>query len=45
MSAFTPSYATIEGNDVAGVVEAVGEGVTEFKKGDKASTWEKLPKA
>lgn len=28
-------FEGIEGNDVAGHVEAVGSGVTEFKKGDK----------
>lgn len=28
-------YEAIEGNDVAGHVHEVGEGVTKFKKGDK----------
>jgi hypothetical protein len=30
--------ALVKGNDVAGYVKSVGEGVTEFKEGDKAST-------
>lgn len=36
-----PDEERIEGSDVAGHIEAVGEGVTEFKKGDKvaALTW------
>lgn len=28
---------SIEGNDVAGNVEALGDGVTDFKRGDKVS--------
>lgn len=31
-------WENVEGNDVAGYVEAVGAGVTKFKKGDKVST-------
>lgn len=36
-----PDEERIEGSDVAGHVKAVGEGVTEFKEGDKvaALTW------
>ncbi|GAA6059781.1 hypothetical protein JCM10212_003676 [Sporobolomyces blumeae] len=30
---------SIEGNDIAGYVEAVGEGVTKFKKGDKVASF------
>lgn len=32
-------YEAIEGNDVAGYIEQVGEGVTDFKKGDKVRAW------
>lgn len=32
---FVEEYPAILGNDIAGDVEEVGEGVTEFKKGDK----------
>ena len=32
---WVPERAAVEGNDIAGHVSAVGEGVTEFKKGDK----------
>ncbi|GAA5886594.1 hypothetical protein JCM5296_005341 [Sporobolomyces johnsonii] len=37
-----PGYGSIEGNDVAGHVEAVGEGVTKFKKGDKVAAFSKM---
>ncbi len=37
MAFMFPDYDRVEGNDVAGYIEAVGEGVTEFKKGDKVS--------
>jgi NADPH:quinone reductase-like Zn-dependent oxidoreductase len=32
---FVEKYPAILGTDIAGVIEAVGEGVTAFKKGDK----------
>ncbi|TDL15540.1 GroES-like protein [Rickenella mellea] len=35
-------YAAVEGNDVAGYVESVGEGVTEFKKGDRVAAFSKM---
>ncbi|TDL25380.1 GroES-like protein [Rickenella mellea] len=35
-------YAAIEGNDVAGYIESVGEGVTEFKKGDRVAAFSKM---
>lgn len=37
MPLFIPGYESVEGNDTAGIVEAVGEGVSDFKKGDKVS--------
>ncbi|GAA5841465.1 hypothetical protein JCM11251_007147 [Rhodosporidiobolus azoricus] len=35
-------YAAVEGNDIAGHVEEVGEGVTKFKKGDKVAAFTKM---
>ncbi|GAA5860524.1 hypothetical protein JCM8547_000330 [Rhodosporidiobolus lusitaniae] len=35
-------YAAVEGNDIAGYVEEVGEGVTKFKKGDKVAAFTKM---
>ncbi|GAA5882235.1 hypothetical protein JCM16303_002297 [Sporobolomyces ruberrimus] len=35
-------WENVEGNDVAGYVEAVGEGVTKFKKGDKVAAFSKM---
>jgi NADPH:quinone reductase-like Zn-dependent oxidoreductase len=34
---FQESHPALFGEDVAGVVEQVGEGVTAFKKGDRVS--------
>lgn len=35
------AYSSIEGNDVAGTIAAVGEGVTKFKVGDKVASFSK----
>ncbi|GAA5970703.1 hypothetical protein JCM11641_007405 [Rhodosporidiobolus odoratus] len=35
-------YSAVEGNDIAGYVEAVGEGVTKFKKGEKEAAFTKM---
>lgn len=32
-----PGYEGVEGNDIAGYISAIGEGVTKFKIGDKVS--------
>ena len=34
-------YSAIEGNDVAGTIAAVGEGVTDFKVGDRVASMSK----
>ena len=35
-----PDWQGVEGNDIAGTIEAVGQDVTEFKKGDKVNSTE-----
>jgi NADPH:quinone reductase-like Zn-dependent oxidoreductase len=40
--AMIPGYASIEGSDIAGVVDSVGEGVTNFKKGDRVAAFTKM---
>lgn len=35
-------YAFIEGNDVAGFIAAVGEGVSEYKPGDRVAAFTKM---
>ncbi|GAA5927258.1 zinc-binding alcohol dehydrogenase family protein [Sporobolomyces koalae] len=42
MAQFIDGWENIEGNDIAGHVEAVGEGVTKFKKGDKVAAFTKM---
>ncbi|KAL5481119.1 hypothetical protein ACEPAI_10060 [Sanghuangporus weigelae] len=36
---FTPNYSAIEGNDVAGIIVKVGEGVTEYKGGERVAAF------
>ena len=36
------NYAYIEGNDVAGHIVAVGEGVTEYKGGERVAAFTKM---
>ena len=38
----TPNYAAIEGNDVAGYIVAVGEGVEEYKGGERVAAFSKM---
>ena len=35
-------YSTIEGNDVAGYIVKVGEGVTEYKGGERVAAFTKM---
>ncbi|KAL5481118.1 hypothetical protein ACEPAI_10059 [Sanghuangporus weigelae] len=37
MPIFIPNYTAIEGNDVAGIIVKVGEGVTEYKGGERVA--------
>ena len=37
-----PGYAFIDGNDVAGTIVEVGEGVTEYKGGEKVAAFTKM---
>ncbi|GAA6014869.1 hypothetical protein JCM10207_002207 [Rhodosporidiobolus poonsookiae] len=39
---YMDGYAAVEGNDIAGYVEEIGEGVTKFKKGDKVAAFTKM---
>ncbi|KAL5522800.1 hypothetical protein ACEPAG_8818 [Sanghuangporus baumii] len=36
---FAPNYSAIEGNDVAGIIAKVGEGVTEYKDGERVAAF------
>ena len=37
-----PDYANVEGNDVVGVVEAAGEGVTSFAVGQRVGAFTRM---
>ncbi|KAL5498996.1 hypothetical protein ACEPAH_1514 [Sanghuangporus vaninii] len=39
---FTEKYSAIEGNDVAGHIAKVGEGVTEYKGGERVAAFSKM---
>ncbi|EJC99166.1 GroES-like protein [Fomitiporia mediterranea MF3/22] len=39
---WTPNYSGIEGNDVSGYIVKVGEGVTEFKGGERVAAFSKM---
>lgn len=37
-----PGYACVEGNDLAGIIVKVGEGVTEFREGDRVAAFSRM---
>ena len=39
---FLPDYEAVEGNDVAGYILRVGEGVTEYKGGERVAAFSKM---
>ena len=39
---FLPDYKAVEGNDVAGYIVRVGEGVTEYKGGERVAAFSKM---
>ena len=39
---FLPDYEAVEGNDVAGYIVRVGEGVTEYKGGERVAAFSKM---
>ena len=39
---YNPGYECVEGNDIAGIVVRVGEGVTNFREGDRVASFSKM---